>query len=98
LETIYHRLFQDRGRLQAVDGNAAVLSALSSEGSMKTLVDSKISSPAQIDLKSELATFGLFVENFGLRTRISVSEQLTRQQRELLKDLGYNDVVRAPRK
>jgi len=44
----------------------------------------------------QLAPFGLRVETFGLRTRIGVSESLTRQQRDLLHDLGYNDYVRSP--
>jgi len=55
-----------------------------------------VSNPIVINLAERLAPFGLRVETFGLRTRISVSESLTRQQRDLLHDLGYNDSVRSP--
>jgi hypothetical protein len=55
-----------------------------------------ISNPVTINLAEALAPFGLRVETFGLRTRIGVSESLTRQQRDLLHDLGYNDYVRSP--
>jgi hypothetical protein len=41
-----------------------------------------------------MAPFGLRVETFGLRTRLSVSEQLSRPQRDLLRELGYNDSAR----
>ena len=44
-----------------------------------------MSQPAKIDLRQELAPFGLKVETFGLRTRISVSEDPTKQQRDLLR-------------
>jgi hypothetical protein len=49
-----------------------------------------------INLPELVAPYGLRVETLGLRTRISVSESLTRQQRDLLHDLGYNDYVRSP--
>ena len=55
-----------------------------------------VSNAAAISLPEQLAPFGLRVETFGLRTRISVSESLTHQQRDLLHDLGYNDFVRTP--
>jgi hypothetical protein len=55
-----------------------------------------VSNAAAINLAEQLAPFGLHAETFGLRTRISVSESLTRQQRDLLHDLGYNDSVRSP--
>jgi hypothetical protein len=53
-----------------------------------------VTQPARIDLRQELAPFGLQVETFSLRTRINVSEDLTKQQRDLLRQLGYNDVTR----
>jgi hypothetical protein len=64
---------------------------------MQEFGGSLIAKPASINLAERLAPFGLRVETFGLRTRINVSEALTRQQRDLLHDLGYNDYVRSPR-
>ncbi len=105
LEGAYRRIFQgygsparDEQTRQLSDGNAAAIGALANEGAMKDFVDTFISRPAAIDLRTELGQFGLVAETVGLRTRISVSDQLTKQQRELLRELGYNDVVRTPRK
>jgi hypothetical protein len=53
-----------------------------------------VTQPANIDLKTELAPFGLRVEKFGSRTRIVVGEKLTSRQRDLLRELGYNDRTR----
>jgi len=49
-----------------------------------------------ISLPEQLAPFGLKSETIGLRTYISVNQTLTRQQRDLLHELGYNDFVRSP--
>jgi hypothetical protein len=46
---------------------------------------------ATIDLQKELAPFGLKVEKPGVRTHISANAQLTSRQRDLLKQLGYNE-------
>ena len=78
------------------DGSTAALKALSAHPGMQDFGGSFISNPAAINLPELLAPFGLRVETFGLRTRISVSEFLSRQQRDLLHDLGYNDYVRSP--
>ena len=82
---------------QGSDGNEAVLKALSAYSGMQEFGRSFVSNAVAINLAEQLAPFGLRVETFGLRTRISVSEALTRQQRDLLHDLGYNDYVRSPR-
>ena len=79
------------------DGTEVVLKALGAYSGMQDFGRSFVSNPAAINLAERLAPFGLRVETFGLRTRISVSESLTRQQRDLLHDLGYNDYVRSPR-
>ena len=84
----------DVGRL--VDGNQAVVTVMEGTRGMQEFAESFIRRAAAIGLSSELATFGLRVERLGLRTRISVSETLTRRQRDLLRELGYNDYGRAP--
>jgi hypothetical protein len=79
------------------DGSEVVLKVLSAYSGMQDFGRSFVSNAAAINLAEQLAPFGFQVETFGLRTRISVSEALTRQQRDLLHDLGYNDYVRSPR-
>lgn len=104
LESSYRALFKQYGREGSIardavaDGNAAAVATLGLDQAMAAFVEKNIKLPVTIDLKAELAPYGLAVENFAFRTRINVSDQLTRQQRELLRDLGYNDAVRTPRK
>jgi len=104
LENAYRVLFKEYGRTRpeagepSIDGNTAAITSLGFDRSMTAFVEKNVKTPVAIDLKSELAPYGLVVESFGLRTRINVSDQLTKPQRELLRDLGYNDAVRTPRK
>jgi len=78
------------------DGSQAVMTIMEGPPGMQGFAESFIRRVAAIDLSSELATFGLRVERLGLRTRISVSETLTHRQRDLLRELGYNDYARSP--
>ena len=101
LDGVYREIF-NRYRVvtpssTAADGNQAVVTVIEGTPGMEQFANSYIKQPSAIDLRAELAPFGLQVERLGLRTRINVSETLTRQQRDLLRDLGYNDVVRSPR-
>ena len=99
LDDVYRELFR-RHRASAgetvreADGNEAVIAALSRTSGMNAFVDSFVRHPAVIDLAAELAPLGLRVERFGLRSRVAVNEQVTRQQRDLLRELGYNDYRR----
>ena len=81
---------------QGSDGTEATLKALGFYSGMQDFGRTFVSNAAAINLPERLAPFGLRVETLGLRTRITVSEPLTRQQRDLLHDLGYNDYVRSP--
>lgn len=101
LDDFYRRVFRDHPRKSTVkepeaDGNAAATTALRSELSSQNLVERFITAPVSIDLKNELAPFGLRVEKM-VRTHISVSEDVSKRQRDLLKQLGYNE-PRARRK
>jgi hypothetical protein len=81
---------------QGTNGNEVVINALDSYAGVQDFDRLFIRNPLSINLAEQLAPFGLRVETFGLRTRISVSQVLTRQQRDLLHNLGYNDSVRSP--
>jgi predicted metalloprotease with PDZ domain len=100
IENIYPLLLQKYGvhangePVRLTDGNDAALNVLGLDEGTRAFVRAFVTQPAKIDLPQELASFGLKVETFGLRTRIGVSDNLTKQQRDLLRQLGYNDVTR----
>jgi len=100
IEKIYPTLLLKYGARANVDparpadGNDAALNVLALDEGTRAFARAFVTQPAKIDLRQELAPFGLQVETFGLRTRINVSEDLTKQQRDLLRQLGYNDVTR----
>lgn len=95
LDDVYRDIFRalERGK-QSGDGNALALTALRAEFDSQNFVSRFVTEPVNIDLQTELAPFGLRVEKFGFRTRIVVSEKLTKRQRDLLGELGYNDRTR----
>ena len=108
LDEVYRNIFREHRVSETVpgsgspggqrdDGSEAAIEALGFYPGMHDFGRLFIRDAVGINLPEQLAPFGLRVETFGLRTRISVSEVLTRQQRDLLHELGYNDYVRAPR-
>ncbi len=95
LDDVYRRVARDHPRTSAVkqaqvDGNGAATTTLRHELSSRNFVERFITAPVSIDLKNELTPFGLRVEKM-VRTHISVSEDVTKRQRDLLKQLGYNE-------
>jgi len=105
LADVYRELFRQHHSAEGVgaeaepssDGNHAAITALDRLSGTQSFAQAFIRRAVVIDLPSELPPFGLRVERLGLRTRVSVNESLTRQQRDLLRELGYNDVARSPR-
>jgi predicted metalloprotease with PDZ domain len=105
LDDAYRKMFQDyhssdagSNRVaagQGTDGNEAAANALASDSGTQGFVQKFIREAVTISPASELAQFGLRVETFGLRTRLSVSEHLSKPQRDLLRELGYNDSARS---
>jgi hypothetical protein len=73
------------------EANSAVVGALRLELSDQDFVNRLVVTRATIDLEKELALFGLRVDKPGVRTHVSANEQLTNRQRDLLKQLGYNE-------
>jgi predicted metalloprotease with PDZ domain len=107
LDDVYRDIFRqsrslagnpgDGGSLrgQGTDGNDAAISALVRASGTQDFAQAFIQRAATIDLPAELDPLGLRVERLGLRTHLSVNESLTRRQRDLLRELGYNDYVRS---
>jgi hypothetical protein len=104
LADVYRRLIREHPAIgdnsrtaKTSDGMDVVTTELSAEIGSEDFVRVFIRSPVSIDLPVELAPFGLKVETVGLRTRIAVDEKIGKQQRDLLRQLGYNDATRGPR-
>jgi predicted metalloprotease with PDZ domain len=99
LDSAYRVILQKHsGNGPKFDGNEAVTQALAADEASENFVGQFIRKAVTINLASELAPFGFEVATPGLRTRITVSDKLNKQQRDLLRELGYNDAVRSPRK
>ena len=94
------RLFRLYGRASVrKDGNSAVIAALGGAGGeMRTFVRRYIESPAGIDLKSVLSVYGLQLLPGGVRTHVQIADSLSREQRDLLHQLGYNEKVERDRR
>lgn len=81
---------------QGSDGNEAAIKSLDAYSGLNDFGRLFVRNAIAMNLQEHLAPFGLKVEKLGLRTYITVSESLSRQQRDLLHELGYNDYVRSP--
>jgi predicted metalloprotease with PDZ domain len=92
LDDVYRLLFRERqtNRDERRDGNTAVLAALKSVSGGAEFSKRYIETANQLDLKTDLEAFGLQLERSASRTRINVSNSLSRTQRDLLRQMGYN--------
>jgi hypothetical protein len=96
LADVYRELFRRRATSRSgADGSATVIDVLKSMGEMEDFTRLYIENPVAVDLEASIAPFGLRVEAFGTRTRVSVSPNLARRQRDLLRELGYNEEANA---
>lgn len=91
LDDVYRALFHQR---QAADAdraaNATVLEIMNAVAGGPALTERYIKHGGAIDLAADIQSYGLQVTTEGARTRISVAPQLSRAQRDLLKQIGYN--------
>jgi len=95
LEDVYREIFRrHRAGLPRAQGNDAVIEAMSNMPGMQDFAAKHIRTAAPVPLSTWLERFGLRVENVGMRTRISVNDSLNREQRDLLRRLGYNSETR----
>ncbi|HEY0322434.1 MAG TPA: hypothetical protein VGC66_15870 [Pyrinomonadaceae bacterium] len=99
LDNVYRELFRLYGRSGSrMEGNSAVIHALGGTGETRDFVRRYIESPAAIDLKSVLTIYGLQVLSGTARTHVQLADSLSREQRDLLRQLGYNDKVERDRR
>jgi predicted metalloprotease with PDZ domain len=91
LEDVYRHLFRGRrARGESREGNATVIAALNSVSGGSDFSKRYIESVNRLDLTTALEAFGLQLGRGGARTHITVSNSLSRAQRDLLRQIGYN--------
>ena len=92
LDDAYKYLFRHHAAgKDRVEGNRAVLTSLNSPQDMRDFTGHFIESASAIDLAQEVTPFGLRVEHFGSSHRLRVADSLNKEQRALLRKLGYNN-------
>ncbi|HEX8709398.1 MAG TPA: hypothetical protein VF723_14230, partial [Pyrinomonadaceae bacterium] len=92
LEDVYRELFRLYGAGgPRRDGNLAALAALNGAGPMQEFTRRYVETASPVELAAAIAPFGLRVEPGGVRTRIALADSLSRAQRDLLRDFGYNE-------
>ena len=101
LDDVYRQLFakyaqNQSQRSQLEDGDARIIDLLKSERALPA-IGATIGEPTTIDLRRELPPYGLVVENSGAQTRVTVADRLTKRQRDLLAELGYNAASHSPK-
>ena len=93
LDDVYRALFSRRRTETNEDGNAVVCELLTRVTGDTTFVERYIKHDGVIDLTAAINPFGLEVAPGGARTHIVVAAELSRTQRDLLKQIGYNDTA-----
>ncbi|HJR09605.1 MAG TPA: hypothetical protein VJ842_20260 [Pyrinomonadaceae bacterium] len=91
LDDVYRALFRtSHAGVERREGNAAVIDALNGVAGSSEFSKHHIESVNRLDLTDAFAPFGLNMTRNGARTRITVSDSLSRAQRDLLRQMGYN--------
>jgi predicted metalloprotease with PDZ domain len=86
----YRALF----KLHAVDrenANEVIAGILNSSVATKGFSQSYVESRIVVELESFLPAYGLQIDSSGRRRHLSVRKDMTRNQRQLLRSLGYRD-------
>jgi M61 glycyl aminopeptidase len=104
LDDVYRELFRRHRvtvnvatgakQIRSVNGTEATIAVLNGRDGMQAFAPTFIERTVALDLHSELARFGLQVEQTGARSRVTVNDRLNKRQRDLLRQLGYNDAAR----
>lgn len=91
LEDVYRMLFrQHRTGAERQVGNAAVIAMLNSVADGSDFSKRYIEGTSPLDITNALDTFGLKLKRDRSRTMINVADSLSRAQRDLLRQMGYN--------
>ena len=90
LDDIYRRLFLTRHD-ERLDANEVIISLLSAPEGMKQLTKSYIRASSSIELGTVVGRYGLEVQSAGASQHLVVKETLSKEQRKLLRSLGYRN-------
>lgn len=93
LDDVFRELFKLKSDAVRRDGNTAVIEVLSRYEGMKEFVNRYIEKPSTIDLQAALAPFGLSAVKENGKTIVKVNKKLSRSESDLLKKLGYNEIL-----
>jgi predicted metalloprotease with PDZ domain len=88
LEDVYHLLFA-RNPAEPGEGNDVIIKLLGASPATKDFSTAYIESRSKVDLQQAVVPFGLDVNSSGATTKVSVRNQLTPNQQNLLRSLGY---------
>ncbi len=88
LEDVYHLLFA-RNPAEPGEGNDVIIKLLGASPATKDFSTAYIESRSKVDLQQAVVQFGLDVNSSGATTKVSVRNQLTPNQQNLLRSLGY---------
>lgn len=88
LSDIYPEVLQ-AGRGTRQDANELLIKLLNRKEGMERFGEQFVQSTEEIDLTSVLTPFGLETAGMGSSSRIQVSRNINKEQRQLLKALGY---------
>src|ERR1041384_4438617 len=91
LDDVYRALFSRGGTATKADANTIVCELLTRTAGDPSFVERYIKHGGAIDLAAAIKPFGLALAPGGARTHIVVAPELSRAQRHLLKQIGYNE-------
>ncbi|HEY6121471.1 MAG TPA: hypothetical protein VIV66_16040 [Pyrinomonadaceae bacterium] len=87
LDEVYLSLFKRRS--ESLDGNQAIINALSSSPGLNEIAQSYIVQNSSIELESLIKRYGLAVQSIGQEKHLVASRELNPRQLRLLRSLGF---------
>lgn len=87
-DEIYRQLFSRQATGQE-NANETIIRLLSNRVELRSFAAHYVRGTEKIDLEAAIASYGLQVGGDGSRTRLSVGKNLNKEQRKLLKCIGY---------
>jgi hypothetical protein len=86
----YRELFS-RAFAANENGNEAIIALLDSAPAMSGFAKSYVENATKLELEQVLATYGLTLDSSGKKSQLRVSRDLSAEQKQLLRSLGYRD-------
>jgi predicted metalloprotease with PDZ domain len=87
-DEIYRQLFSRQATGQE-NANETIIRLLSDRAELQSFVAHYVRGTEKIDLETAIARYGLQVIRYGLSTKLLVAKTINKEQRKLLKCIGY---------